>query len=99
MTIKELTKKLSVEFKEFRKDYDDDYPAEDISDEFSMDYFGDEKQANLFLDSLNVLEFIQLLKGMVEFYDDPIVVLPWVTDDNQELANEIIGFIIRNYVI
>ena len=100
MTIKELTSKLTIEFKDFAKDYDlNEYSYEDISDEYSMDYFGDESQAKSFLGSLNVLDFMQLQEEMSEFYEDPTLVSSWLLEDSQKLANEIIGFVVRNYVI
>lgn len=99
MTIKELTSKLTVEFKDFAKDYDlNEYSYEDISDEYAMDYFGDEYQACLFLNSLDTTDVIELIDDMTRFYENPITVMDWLCEP-QELANEIIGFVIRNYVI
>lgn len=100
MTIRELSSKLAIEFKDFAKDYDlSEYNYEDISDEFAMDYFGDVYQANLFINSLNILDFMQLQTEMSEFYEDPTLVSSWLLEDSQKLASEIIGYVIRNYVI
>ena len=99
MTIKELTSKLTVEFKEFSKDYNlNEYSYEDISDEYAMDYFGDEHQACLFLNSLDTTDVVEIIDDMTRFYENPITVMDWLCEP-QELANEIIGFVIRNYVI
>ena len=102
MTIKELTIKLKSEFEDFEQGYDYDYeygcPLEGVADEFAMDYFGNVKEAISFLNGLNVVEFMQIESGMAEFYDDPTVVLSWL-DDPQEMANEVVGFVVRNYVI
>lgn len=98
MTIKELTIKLESEFEDFAEDYVSDYPREDVADEFAMNYFGDVKVAIWFLNRLNVVEFMQIENGMTKFYDDPTVVLSWL-DDPQEMANEVVGFVVRNYVI
>ena len=98
MTIKELAMELKSEFEDFAEGYGSDYPREDVADEFAMDYFCDVKSAISFLNELNVFEFMQIESDMTKFYDDPTVVLSWLYDP-QEMANEVVGFVIRNYVI
>lgn len=78
---------------DFQEAYGKDADIEDTAD-FADNYCGDYFSALKFLTSLGMNDLLDSMSRMAQKYEDPTVVLDWL-DDPQELANELVGFILR----
>lgn len=100
ITISELTTQLTEEFKNYAKGCDlEKYTYYDeLAEDFSHNYFRNRYEANVFLESLRTWKLLQLLDDMPKFYEDDSLVLDWVHDP-LKLANAIVDYVVKNYVI
>jgi len=90
----EFTTDIQEELVEAIKEDYGKNPTLDDTDDFAGEYFGDYGSAIKFLNGLGASDMLEAMDEMAQKYEDPAVLLDWIADP-QELANELVGYIVR----
>ena len=90
----ELIEKLNKEFKDYARDDNGATPEDTLVDDFTDNYISNTADAMELLDKLGTCNVLDLITSLNGFYEDSSLMLDWM-EDKQELANEIIGNLLR----
>ena len=93
----ELIERLTKEFKEYKDDDGGNTSDDTLMDDFADAYTGNIADAMALLDGLDTCDVLDLIVAMNDCYEQPSLMLDWM-EDKQELANEIVGYLLRTNI-